>query len=59
MKIKGSDRVENVGYAEALSLGFQLKTTNMDLHMSSPTFCEIIQKTAIRVSMACVDIIPK
>lgn len=44
MKIKGSGRVENVGYAEALSLGFQVQTTNRDLHMCRPTFCEIIQK---------------
>lgn len=44
MKRKCSDRLENVGYTEALSLGFQVKTKNMDMHMCSPAFCEIIQK---------------
>lgn len=44
MQIQCSDRLENVGYTEELSLGFQVKTTKMDLHMSSPAFCEITQK---------------
>lgn len=36
-------RLDTAEYTDEVSLWFQVKTRLMNMHMSSPAFCEIIQ----------------